>query len=386
MKKTIQACLALTLCLSTAPLVAQNVPLAISYQAVLTDDNGNLLSPTAPTNYNVQFRVFDAVQNGNRLWAEAQTVSVYQGSFSTMLGTGAVITGESRPQLDTIFGGAQRFLEITLLSGTPKTYAPRQQMVSTPFAFRAKTAEVALSVSNNIIGNANLTSGSVTIDKMAYDSVDANRIQANAVGSSEITANAVGTEEIANGSVNLDKLAAALAQRLVPAGSVTAYAGLTAASTVSGVSIGGIPDGWIFCDGRTLSKDSYPALFNAIGYIYGGSGTNFNVPDYRGMFHRGFSVDATQDPDRATRTGRTWLSGLGWMDGSTQGDMFRSHNHSNGVFDSLVRRNGDGGYTETNTDRSYGEFDQYASATMTNAGGNETRPKNTYVHYIIKAH
>ena len=39
--------------------------------------------------------------------------------------------------------------------------------------------------------------------------------------------------------------------------------------------------GFIECDGRSLSKDSYGDLFAVIGYTYGGSGANFNVPDYR---------------------------------------------------------------------------------------------------------
>ena len=39
--------------------------------------------------------------------------------------------------------------------------------------------------------------------------------------------------------------------------------------------------GFIECDGRSLAKDSYGDLFAVIGYTYGGSGANFNLPDYR---------------------------------------------------------------------------------------------------------
>lgn len=41
------------------------------------------------------------------------------------------------------------------------------------------------------------------------------------------------------------------------------------------------PSGWLICDGGLVTKASYPALFMAIGYRYGGSGDNFNVPDFR---------------------------------------------------------------------------------------------------------
>jgi microcystin-dependent protein len=40
--------------------------------------------------------------------------------------------------------------------------------------------------------------------------------------------------------------------------------------------------GWLFCEGQTLNKNTYPDLFNAIGYLFGGSGNNFNLPDGRG--------------------------------------------------------------------------------------------------------
>ena len=42
------------------------------------------------------------------------------------------------------------------------------------------------------------------------------------------------------------------------------------------------PNGWFDCNGRTLNIDVYSYLFNAIGYTYGGSGSNFNIPDIRG--------------------------------------------------------------------------------------------------------
>lgn len=42
------------------------------------------------------------------------------------------------------------------------------------------------------------------------------------------------------------------------------------------------PFGWLLCDGTSYATASYPALFSAIGYGWGGSGANFNVPDLRG--------------------------------------------------------------------------------------------------------
>ena len=47
------------------------------------------------------------------------------------------------------------------------------------------------------------------------------------------------------------------------------------------------PTGWLECDGSSILVDSYPALHSILGYIYGGAGTNFTLPDYRGYFLRG---------------------------------------------------------------------------------------------------
>lgn len=42
------------------------------------------------------------------------------------------------------------------------------------------------------------------------------------------------------------------------------------------------PAGCLACDGSSYNKALYPELFAVIGYMYGGSGNNFNVPDARG--------------------------------------------------------------------------------------------------------
>lgn len=55
----------------------------------------------------------------------------------------------------------------------------------------------------------------------------------------------------------------------VPVGSVVAAASGTA-----------MPDGWLLCDGSSISTPGYPDLHAVIAYEYGGSGSAFNLPDY----------------------------------------------------------------------------------------------------------
>lgn len=54
-----------------------------------------------------------------------------------------------------------------------------------------------------------------------------------------------------------------------------------------------LPDGAMACNGQELSTEEYPDLFAAIGYLWGGSGNTFNLPnqerDSVGAFKRGVS-------------------------------------------------------------------------------------------------
>lgn len=64
----------------------------------------------------------------------------------------------------------------------------------------------------------------------------------------------------------------------VRAGTVAYFANATA------------PVGYLVCDGTAYSALQYPELALAIGYVYGGAGATFNVPDLRGEFVRGVST------------------------------------------------------------------------------------------------
>jgi microcystin-dependent protein len=55
------------------------------------------------------------------------------------------------------------------------------------------------------------------------------------------------------------------------------------------------PEGWLDCDGRTLSVFANADLFDAIGYgysvgVYGGEDLSFNIPDMRGRVGIGYGT------------------------------------------------------------------------------------------------
>ncbi len=147
------------LLLSGASLIAA-VPATINYQGVVADSSGTLLGASGAINRKVIFRIFDASTGGNRLWTEEQTVTIYKGEFSVLLGAGTTATGtassETRPALDTVFTATatSRFIEIMVDNGDSSITAgdtpisPRQAITSAAFAFRSQVAESILSGSD----------------------------------------------------------------------------------------------------------------------------------------------------------------------------------------------------------------------------------------------
>jgi microcystin-dependent protein len=52
------------------------------------------------------------------------------------------------------------------------------------------------------------------------------------------------------------------------------------------------PDGYLICDGSLYNATDYPNLFSVIGYTYGGSTGQFNVPNLKGRVPVG--IDGSQ--------------------------------------------------------------------------------------------
>jgi hypothetical protein len=83
---------------------------------------------------------------------------------------------------------------------------------------------------------------------------------------------------------------------VIPTGTISPFAG------------GAVPAGWLLCDGSTVSRSTYSALFDKISTFHGaGDGsTTFHLPDYRGRFLRGADNMGTgaagRDPNASTRT------------------------------------------------------------------------------------
>jgi len=132
------------------------------------------------------------------------------------------------------------------------------------------------------------------------------------------------------------------------------------------------PSGWLLCDGTSYATASYPDLFAAIGYTYGGSGANFNVPDMRGRFPLGKNGGAGGSNRVTTATYATsnTLGGVGGDQQITLGaSQVPNHTHTNSASASTV-----GNHTHTGTASSGGahthtrDFTTYSN----NGGGGST--------------
>lgn len=190
-----------------------------------------------------------------------------------------------------------------------------------------------------------------------------------------------------------------VAAPILPAGCVIAFAGEVGSPAATYVS-----DlerwGWMICDGRALVICQYPELFAALGFRYALPGDStalptdpsaaatatFRLPDYRGMFLRGVNgADGKGgvDPDTGARTSPAGAASS--EVGSRQQHALQNHEHT---FLQVTQATGGTGpavaglATQKALTLDAPQPDGNASEFFTSV--HETRPKNTYVYYLIR--
>lgn len=200
---------------------------------------------------------------------------------------------------------------------------------------------------------------------------------------------------------------------LVPPGTVAAYAGELDGNPGQVDAAGNPPKhlpppGWLWCNGGSVSRTQYAALFGVIQAKYGSTEVvnSFNLPDYRGRFLRGTDSGAGRDLEVAVRiasgpngnTGDAVGSVQDWATGRPKTAFKLAldgvHNHADGSFSRLLALTSGGNNTAHDLDATSGEPNLFTSGELKNApphthalddgGDKETRPINVYVNYIIK--
>jgi hypothetical protein len=111
-------------------LIPNSVPKTISYQGYLTDASDQPISGTV----SMDFALYDSASGGTPLWEETQSsVEVSNGFFTVLLGS-------VEPLGVDLFSEPERYLGVTVDTGSGPTELPRQVLASVPFAFQAQAA------------------------------------------------------------------------------------------------------------------------------------------------------------------------------------------------------------------------------------------------------
>jgi len=203
------------------------VPGLFNFQGKVANANGTLVGAGTPVNKTVIFRIWDHSTNsttGNLVYSEQQNVTITDGEFTVLIGTGTPVAGETGNVFTTmsaaVFGGQARFLGVTVDDGDGNPAndveaSPRQQVVTTPFAFRSQVAEAVAAggvassaLANDAVGSAALAAGAVTGAKLATSAVGTAALADSSVTSGKLAVAAVTTGAIADGAVTGAKLAA----------------------------------------------------------------------------------------------------------------------------------------------------------------------------------
>ncbi|NKJ72006.1 tail fiber protein [Rhizobium leguminosarum bv. viciae] len=162
-----------------------------------------------------------------------------------------------------------------------------------------------------------------------------------------------------------------------PCASSGVAAGTNAEAPISYVEA----QGWMLCDGRYLRAAAYPELYAVLGGLYGERNSTadleFRIPDYRGLFLRGFDAGAGMDPDAKRRLDPTG-NNVANVVGSLQCDALQVHAHPYEITTPAgISQQGSAAGTSISS-KSTGSPENPARTAL------ETRPKNVAVNYLIK--
>ncbi len=123
------------------------IPRSVSFQGVLTDEQGNLVPDG---NHQLLLKLFDNAANGNLLFTETQTVPVVNGMFNAIIGS---VT----PLPASLAFDRAYFLAVNVDGGTE--LSPRAPLTAAPYALRAATADLAQALTATATGAVRSVNG-----------------------------------------------------------------------------------------------------------------------------------------------------------------------------------------------------------------------------------
>ena len=154
----------------------------------------------------------------------------------------------------------------------------------------------------------------------------------------------------------------------LPVGMVVPFAGSVA------------PNGWLLCDGRTVSRTVYVTLFGILSTTYGaGDGTTFGIPDLRGRAVFG------RDPSEATARLTNAISGVNSGTLGAAGGNQRMHDHTHTA---STNASWPSAAVAAEAGAAYGVYPNAATVTVNSTafgGTSQNMPPAIILNYIIFA-
>ncbi|HUW61601.1 MAG TPA: tail fiber protein [Candidatus Bathyarchaeia archaeon] len=135
----------LAIALAASTWAVETVPSLVNFQGALTDNEG---APLASGTYTLEFRIWDKPVAGDAdeqlIWGHSYEVLAVNGRFNVILGGdgGTGIEGAMANDITLAFTEAERYLGITVVGDDPdpEELAPRQRVLSAPYALHAHSA------------------------------------------------------------------------------------------------------------------------------------------------------------------------------------------------------------------------------------------------------
>ena len=237
---------------------AQFVPSSFNYQGVLRGGSGQMLGTGSKT---VEFRLWDQAVGGTLKWGRTYAVLLdTNGLFNVELSdSSGTSLGPTNKMASVIAGSPSLYLGLTVQGVGSAEIAPRQQLLSVPFAMMAgdvRSASEEFTVTGMLTAQSGLTVTGLLDAQAGLTVTGPLTAQAGLTTASDIVSG--GRVQDKNGDI-------------MPVGTVLPFAGTNA------------PLGWLLCQGQAVPKDQYPGLYAVIGAMYGSTNAStFMLPDLRG--------------------------------------------------------------------------------------------------------
>ncbi|MCL4788522.1 MAG: tail fiber domain-containing protein [Verrucomicrobia bacterium] len=184
------------LLLAALPAHGGSVPGEVNYQGQILNATG---TPLATGNYILTFTLYDAAQSGNVVWGlyTNSAVAVVDGSLNVVLPAQDYLSRT----LAAAAANSPRFLEVRVGNNPP--IAPRQQLLSAPFALNSERMQGY--GWDAFFDNANPATGKIAGSRIADASLTTSQLASNAVTSAKILDGTITSADIADATIaNVD--------------------------------------------------------------------------------------------------------------------------------------------------------------------------------------